>query len=138
MKISTDISAAEVGRAIESLRLRLGMTQKVFARMIDSELEARMVQRWEAGEGFPSGDRLLKMLRNCDKESLAKFGIDVGRYVRVESVPAASSSPLKAPTEKEVPAETVSVSSRKEGYSRKIQEHVFEPLPVKFAKPRSK
>ena len=59
--------------------------------MIEPELEARVVQRWEAGKGFPSGDRLLKMLRQCkDKKSLLEFGIDIahgGEQYPSEQIP---------------------------------------------------
>ena len=105
MKISTDISAGEIGRAIARLREHLRMTQKAFARMIEDELEGRGVQRWEACESIPSGDRMLRMLRECkDKESLGYFGIDISEGASI--IPSACKEELPKEEEEARPGAT--------------------------------
>lgn len=75
-EISLDARKA-LGRAIAALRDKLGWTQTQMARELGAKHD-RYVQWWEAGEHFPGGKFILKMLQLCpDAESLAAFGIDV-------------------------------------------------------------
>jgi DNA-binding transcriptional regulator YiaG len=92
LKISTDISAAEIGLAIKRLRVRLQMTQKQFARIINPEFESRTVQRWEAGTSIPAGDCVIKMLQAWPVEFLAEFSVEIEKLGAVD---------LNYPTQKE-------------------------------------
>ncbi len=75
------------GEAVAALRERLDhMTQLQLARRLEEltqrtkPIDKENIRRWEKGEVMPSGDIVLAIFWLCpDKESLAKFGLDISR-----------------------------------------------------------
>lgn len=61
-------------------------TQLDLAARLGPKVRERDIQRWESGEVAPRALILIKMMQLCpDLESLAAFGIDVGKYVAIAS-----------------------------------------------------
>ena len=105
--------------------------QQDLADFIEEKLGKRVtgnqVSNWENGRSYPDAAELLAILTLCpDKESLEKFGIDVGRYVGVDFTPVITSAPHNALAKIESPTDSVPVMSTKTGDRRALKEVFHE------------
>lgn len=55
-----------VGERIKSLRKKLQLTQKEFGRLVDKSAGQGIVQNWEAGNNYPSLERIVKIAKLGD------------------------------------------------------------------------